>query len=967
MNPTLVSLKTGTMSDRHLQLERLSPTALDNCRDAIIGVSTTGYVRHCNAAAAALFGYCRNDVLNLPFDRLIPSIDRDLQAATRACPVASGTIVSVVAQAVTASGTTFDAELRISTPDQEFQDITMRWVTVINATQRERKHQLQKLMVDCSRMVGRDFVEEAVAVLAEALGVRWVMLCQIDPGSIRCAHTYAFWADGSRQPNFSYELAGTPCGNVVQDQVCVYPSDIQALFPDDRLLVQMGAESYIGAPLHASDGQLIGLLAVLNDQPIQDSEGSALTLELFAGRAGAELERLQFGSSAERLGRIVEDAASEVFVFDAETFRFILVNRGARENLGYTMDELRDLTPVDIKPQFTAEQFQSLVAPLRHGSQTILTFGTIHRRKDGSDYNVTVRLQLLRDRERPVFFAAIEDTTERDATLCELRDTTERLNSVLSNTTMAMFLMNERQECVYMNDAAEQLTGFSLAETQGRLLHDVIHHTYPDGKPFPIHECSIDRAFPTGDNVQGQEIFIHKDGSFYPVFYSASPIRDASAMTVGTVIEARNIAEEIEAKRARDHFNTELEARIEQALAERDDAEAKLRHAQKMEAIGKLTGGVAHDFNNLLQVVGGNLELIARDVAGNLRASQRIELAMTATERGAKLAQQLLAFSRKQPLNPRPCNLTLLLTGLEEMLRRLLSGQIDLQVFCPDGIWDCFVDAAQFENAVLNLAINARDAMVDGGELVIALENATFDENASNELAAGDYVMLTVSDTGCGMSPEVRERIFEPFFTTKELGQGTGLGLSMVYGLMKQSNGHVTVHSEEGVGTTFTLYLPRSHLQPAEMMGPLTEDVVGGEETVLVVEDDDAVRATVNGLLRELGYRVLLARDAEAGLAILESGAAVDLLFTDVIMPGKVRSRDLAKRAAEILPDISILFTSGYTETGIIHGGRLDSGIDLLSKPYSRNALAQRVRHSLNARKTKPNGPNFGTEVRTQH
>lgn len=931
----------------------LSPWAFDICQDAIIALTPEGHIAHCNKAASTLLGHPRTALLGKTLTALIPSFDPATLTILANSVSEDAAPRRLLLPSELPGDFQQEIELLVSAPEAAPLHDGLIWVTARNATERKRLQHVRRRLVDCARLVGRQFIDEAVAVLAEALGVRWVMLCEIEDGTHQRARTVAFWADGERQPNFSYDLAGTPCGQVTRDQVCFYPSGIQALFPDDAILGEMGAESYIGAPLHASDGTLLGLLAALHDGPIAEALQPALTLELFAGRAGAELERLHSVSNAERLGRIVEDAASEAFVFDAETLKFILVNRGARENLGYSMEELRQLTPVDIKPEFTADQFQAMVAALRDGSQQVLNFETIHRRKDGSDYNVAVKLQLLQDRERPVFYAAIEDTTERDATLRAFKDTSNRLDTILSNTSMAVFMMNDRQECVYMNDAAEQLTGYRFAETQGRTLHDVIHHSHPDGSPFPIEECAIDRALPTQAQTQGEETFVHKDGSFYPVFYSASPILDSSGKAVGTVIEVRNIREEVEARRAREHFHSELEARVQQALAERDAAQAQLLHAQKMEAIGKLTGGVAHDFNNLLQIVGGSLELLARDVEGNHRAKHRVDMAMSGVERGARLAQQLLAFSRRQALNPRPCNLQRLVNGLEEMLHRTLGEQILLKVTAPQGLWECLVDEAQIENAILNLAINARDAMPDGGRLLIELGNTQVAEGQtgqSGELTAGDYVMIAVTDTGCGIPPDLVERIYEPFFTTKEMGKGTGLGLSMVYGLMKQSGGHVSVYSEVGVGTTFKLYLPRTLDHEVERPASLNDEVVGGSETILVVEDDDDVRATVTALLRELGYQVLVARDAAAGTAILESGTELDLLFTDVVMPGPVSSRELARRASELMPNIAILFTSGYTENGIVHSGRLDDGVDLLSKPYPRNVLARRIRQSLDSR-----------------
>ncbi len=809
-------------------------------------------------------------------------------------------------------------------------------------------------VIECARLVGTPFLKETVKLLSFALNVRWVMLCEIGQEQPNIARTIAFWGDGQHLENIEYDLNGTPCSHVATGEICFFREQVQEQFPQDEMLSDFGVQSYVGVPLHSSDGNLLGLIAVFHDQVIDERLEPSLTLELFAGRAAAELERITTTSAAERLGRIVEDAASETFIFDAQTLKFILVNKGARENLGYSIEELRNLTPVDIKPEFSQEAFIEMVSPLKTGNVPLLTFETIHRRKDGSDYDVSVKLQLLRDQGRPVFYAAIEDITERNATRRELQSVTNRLDTVLNNTAMAVFLMNDHQQCIYMNGAAEKLTGYSFAETEGRTLHDVIHHTYPDGRAFPLAECAIDRALPENNQMQGEEVFVHKDGSFYPVSYTASPIRDAAGKALGTVIEAKNITEEIKARETLKNFNAELEARIDQALTEREEIEAQLRQAQKMEAVGQLTGGVAHDFNNLLQVIRGNLDLLERDVAGNVRAEHRVQMASAGVQRGARLAQQLLAFSRKQALAPKTCNLGQVISGMGNMLRRMLGERIDVETIISDKLWNSFVDEPQVENAILNLAINARDAMDGQGKLTIEAGNADIDEFYAlrhPELEPGQYVTVSVTDTGCGMSPEIKEKIFEPFFTTKETGKGTGLGLSMVYGLVRQSGGQVTVYSEEGHGTTFRMYLPRS-IEEAEILYENESGaVVGGTENILVVEDDEDVRSTVTGLLKDLGYRVLSAEDAAAGLAIIESGAKVDLLFTDVVMPGELQSREMADQAKVLLPDIAVLFTSGYTENSIVHAGRLDDGIDLLSKPYSREALARRLRECIESAK----------------
>ncbi len=416
---------------------------------------------------------------------------------------------------------------------------------------------------------------------------------------------------------------------------------------------------------------------------------------------------------------------------------------------------------------------------------------------------------------------------------------------------------------------------------------------------------------------------------------------------IGSVID---ISHRKEAERVLQEANALLEMRVSAAIAERAEAEAQLRQAQKMEAVGRLTGGIAHDFNNVMQVIAGNLQLLTRDMSGNPRGEKRLTTAKAALDRGSKLASQLLAFGRRQPLAPKGVNLGRLIRGTGDMLRRALGEAIEIETIVAGGLWNTFVDGTQVENVLLNLAINARDAMNGHGKLTIEAGNASLDAAYAAqhaEVTPGQYVMLAMTDTGSGISPDLIERVFEPFFTTKPEGKGTGLGLSMVYGFVKQSGGHIKIYSELRQGTTIRIYLPRSR-QPEDIeTGVEGGAPSGGTEIVLVVEDDDQLRSTVIDMLCDLGYRVLKAKDAQSALAIVESGAPIDLLFTDVVMPGSLRSPELARKARERIPTIAVLFTSGYTQNAIVHGGRLDEGIDLLSKPYSREALARKIRHIL--------------------
>jgi PAS domain S-box-containing protein len=380
--------------------------------------------------------------------------------------------------------------------------------------------------------------------------------------------------------------------------------------------------------------------------------------------------------------------------------------------------------------------------------------------------------------------------------------------------------------------------------------------------------------------------------------------------------------------------------------------EEALRQAQKMEAMGQLTGGVAHDFNNLLAVIMGNAEVLVARLGDDNRPAQAVIRAAT---RGAELIERLLAFSRTQPLSPQSINIDAVITEMTYMLHRTLGETIEIEIRIAPDLWRALADPNQLGNAVLNLAINARDAMPNGGKLIIESANAPLDESytaSHSEVTPGDYVMLAVSDTGSGMSPEVLEHAFEPFFTTKEVGAGSGLGLSMIYGFAKQSDGEVSIHSEEGRGTTVRLYLPRAEEATDKADGEIsTEGPKAGPhangETILVVEDDPDVRALAEVVLENLRYRVLTAEDGRSGLAALEKAPGVDLLLSDVVLPGGMSGPDLAEHVRRRSPRVKVLFMSGYVDTAIQHHSPLPKKAELLKKPFRKNELAQKVRAVL--------------------
>jgi len=470
---------------------------------------------------------------------------------------------------------------------------------------------------------------------------------------------------------------------------------------------------------------------------------------------------------------------------------------------------------------------------------------------------------------------------------------------------------------------AVNVWGYTAQELIGRPFIDFVH---PDDRAASLALSSdiIDAGRPT---YAFRNRYIHKSGAIVPISWSASWSNQHDAL----VCIARDMRE---------------------SLA----ADEKLQQAQKMEAVGLLTGGVAHDFNNLLTVIIGGSETLLEERPQDTAVQELAGMIRTAGERGAELTSQLLAFARRQPLEPRPVEVDILLSGMQGLLARTLGETVELRVAHGAASWRTMADPVQLELAVLNLAINARDAMPSGGKLTIETANVALDKTYcrdNDDLAIGEYLMIAVTDNGDGMSPQTISQAFEPFFTTKATGKGTGLGLSMVHGFVKQSKGNIKIYSEPGVGTTLKLYLPR-----ADDSEPYSDEVaedlglIRGSEHILLVEDDGLLREHARKQLVSLGYRVSVAASGPEALAMLETLGDFDLLFTDVVMPSGVNGPQLAEHIRVLKPLVKVLYTSGYSQNAIIHHGRLDLGVDLLNKPYRKRELALKVRRVLDGQHT---------------
>jgi len=504
----------------------------------------------------------------------------------------------------------------------------------------------------------------------------------------------------------------------------------------------------------------------------------------------------------------------------------------------------------------------------------------------------------------------------------ELAESESRYRAIFDTAVDAIIVSDQHGIIREFSKAAEAMTGYRAFELIGQNMRVLLP---PNMRQEPERQTA--RYLWTVEELE----VCRKDGSVFPAHLSIAE------WWAGGHRHFTGILHDLSAQR--------------REQAERTKLEAQLHQAQKMEAIGNLTGGMAHDFNNMLGVVIGNLDLL-RDLRGaDPEIDELTREALEAAYRGADLTRRLLAFARQQPLRPQRVDVNELVSGITRLLRRTLGEDVEISLDLAPDLWPVVVDPAQLEASLTNLATNARDAMAEGGRLLITTANRTLDADYAaqhSEVVAGGYIMLEVSDTGCGMTPEVMHRIFEPFFTTKGRDNGTGLGLSMVFGFIKQSGGHIGVYSEPGIGTTFRLFLPRVSKDV-----PIVEDATvvplahGKGETVLVVEDNEALRRVVTRQLGELGYRVLAAGDAKAGLELLEH-QSIDLLLTDVVMPGGINGRELARQARQRWPGIKIVFTSGFSEARLNgSNGPLAACTPLLSKPYRKEDLASAARDAL--------------------
>jgi PAS domain S-box-containing protein len=670
-------------------------------------------------------------------------------------------------------------------------------------------------------------------------------------------------------------------------------------------------------------GRVYGLLAasfVLAVLLLQSINLQArLSRLLYALRQESASEQ-QRHSERERLFSSVVESSTDAIITKTLDGTITGWNPAAERLFGYTATEaIGEHIDLIVPPERLAE-LRNILARVGRGER-IAHYETQRKTRDGKFIAVSLSISPLHSSSGEIIGASkiARDITETKRTQAALTQEIEERQRIFETSQDLILVTDTKGTFVQVSPSAMAILGIRPEEMVGHSATEFIH---PDDLESTRREMRSARRGHLMRNFETR--YVHRDGHAVNLSW------------MGTWSEP-----------VRRHFF------VGRDLTEKQTAEAQLRQAQKMDAVGQLTGGVAHDFNNILTVITGTIGILADAVTNDPQMSAIAKMIDDAAERGANLTKHLLAFARRQPLQPREIDVNPLVVETIKLLRPTLGEQIQINTQLAQDAWPALIDPNQLTTAILNLSLNARDAMPAGGKLVVETGNVHLDEGyaaMNRDVATGNYVMVAVSDTGTGIAPENLERVFDPFFTTKEVGKGTGLGLSMVFGFVKQSNGHIKIYSEVGHGTTVKIYLPRATGLPDTVVESLTSSSVeGGSETILVVEDDALVRRYVITQIQSLGYKTLEASRASEALAIIDGHQPIDLLFTDVIMPGTMNGRQLVDIAIVRRPGLKTLFTSGYTENAIVHHGRLDTGVLLLAKPYRKSDLARMIRLALNS------------------
>jgi len=902
---------------------------------------------------------------------------------------------------------------------------------------------------------GDDFFQTLVQHLAKSLQVRWAMVGEFSGRPPDRVKMLSFWCGKEHGDCFEYALAGTPCSVVVRGEICLYPREVQKAFPEDEPLRLMGVESYMGLPLLDRSGKPLGLLVVMDDKPMPDDFAKRTILEIFAQRAGLELERQR---SEERLyaestfrEMVIDHAGQGICVCqqipDHPFIRFTVWNQRMREITGYTMEEINRLGWYQTV-HLDEESQQRSVARMRQMKAGVELNGEEWEitSKDGSQRQLLITTRKIsQSGEAARTLAVMQDITEHKAAEGKANENERRLLAFVDNSPALIFIKDLAGRYLLVNSKFAAAFGLKREDIQGKLdqdfstpeqieqyrAHDRLilesgqpldceeWASLPDGphcymlSKFPLTDASgkvtgfcgiatdmTDRRKVEDALRQSEKRYRQLVETARDLIFTLSPegkvlsLNNALSQATGWVVDdwlgkhysetlPKEAIEEAESQFARaltgeqmPLFELPLKTKdggfitmevtitpllesnqvvglfgVGRDVTDRKRMESELRQLQKMESVGQLAAGVAHDFNNILTVIQGNTSLL---LANQPEPGQQdlLDQVLDASQRAANLTKQLLAFSRKQVLQRKQMNLNEVSSQMTQMLDRILGEDITLEFHYDTDLPYVKADISMIEQVILNLAVNARDAMPKGGLLRISTEAVNIDASYCRQqpqASEGAYVCLSVSDTGSGISPDNLALIFEPFFTTKEFGKGTGLGLATVYGIIKQHQGWVEVDSTIGTGTVFRMYLPAVEAAPVAKPDAVSQPPdKKGFETILVVEDDAMVRRMLETMLAMGGYNILSAASGAEALQVWESGGSkVNLLLTDMVMPGGISGKELAETLREERPGLRVLISSGYSSELVSGGEALPPKTWFLAKPYTPSELLQVVRMSL--------------------
>jgi PAS domain S-box-containing protein len=873
----------------HAERERLYAAAVEHSDDAIVTKTLDGVVTAWNPAAERIFGYPAEEMIGQSIELIVPANRRDELHDILARLRRGERIDHFETSRITRDGRRVEVSLSVSPVKSATGEI-------IGAAKIARDiSEKRKAQADLVREI-----EERRQIFETSLDLILVtdrkgLILHVSP---------------SAKDILGY-LPDEMIGRSAID--FIHPGDLHGTRNEMRMARSGRAMRNFECRYLHKDGRVVTLnWTGMWSEPVQK--------HFFSGRDMTEQklaeEKFRLAVDASPSGIIMIDADGKIVLANAETERMFGYGRG--ELLGGPIDIL---VPADLRERHAVHRDRFHARPeARRMNQGRELHGL---RKDGSEFPVEIGLNPIQTPSGLLVLGTIVDITESRKAQEELRDSERMARGIIDTALDAFVQMDETGAVVEWNPQAETIFGWSRAEVIGKRLAEFI---VPE-RYRAQHTEGLAHFLSTGESaVLGRRFEIEAvrcDGKEIKIELSITALR----------------------RRGGHLFNAFV-----RDLTDKIAADDHLRQAQKMETIGQLTGGIAHDFNNILTVITGTIEILEEGVTDDPNLAAIARMIDEAALRGAELTQRLLAFARRQPLQPRTTDINTLIVDAAKLLRPTLGEHVEIESAFEDDAWPALVDPSQLTAALINLAVNARDAMPNGGKLVLETGNVQLDDGYArmhDEVVPGPYVMIAVSDTGHGIPAAIREKVFEPFFTTKGVGKGTGLGLSMVYGFVKQSNGHIKIYSEEGHGTTIKIYLPRAGGQAESAAEQAATALEGGSETILVVEDDPLVRNYVATQLNGLGYTTLTAANAAEALEYIDGVKNFDLLFTDVIMPGSINGRQLAEEAVRRRPSLRVLFTSGYTENAIVHHGRLDPGVLLLAKPYRKSDLARMVRIAL--------------------